>query len=71
VIYYFYILKSEKDNSYYLGSTVDVSKRLIQHNRGLSRYTKKQTSLENRPPGKISLLVPSEKKGISSKKMEE
>ena len=35
-----YILQSEKDNSFYIGSTQDLTKRLIRHNKGYSRYTK-------------------------------
>jgi putative endonuclease len=35
-----YILQSEIDGSYYVGSTQDVSARLERHNRGGSRYTK-------------------------------
>lgn len=35
-----YILKSEKDGSYYIGSTIKVDNRLDQHNKGYSRYTK-------------------------------
>ena len=35
-----YILQSQKDNSYYIGSTDDVVKRIEKHNKGYSRYTK-------------------------------
>ena len=35
-----YILQSEKDNSFYIGSTQDLNKRLIRHNKGYSRFTK-------------------------------
>ena len=35
-----YILKSEKDNTYYYGSTNDISSRLKYHNSGKVRYTK-------------------------------
>lgn len=35
-----YILQSDKDGSYYIGSTENVDKRLIKHNKGYSRYTK-------------------------------
>lgn len=34
-----YILRSLKNDSYYIGSTNDLERRLIQHNSGLSRYT--------------------------------
>lgn len=35
-----YILQSEKDSRYYIGSTDDLGKRLIRHNKGYSKYTK-------------------------------
>ena len=39
-MYYVYILKSQKDNSYYIGSTSNINKRFQQHNNGYSKYTK-------------------------------
>lgn len=36
-----YILYSKKLNSYYVGVTQDIEKRLYQHNSGYSKYTKK------------------------------
>lgn len=42
-----YILQSEKDGRYYIGSTDDLGKRLARHNSGYSRYTK------NRGPFKL------------------
>lgn len=41
-----YILKSEKDNRYYIGSTDDLEKRLIRHNSGYSKYTKGKGSFK-------------------------
>jgi len=38
--YFVYILKSLKDESYYVGSTQDLKSRLERHNRGRSKYTK-------------------------------
>jgi putative endonuclease len=35
-----YILKSLKDESYYVGSTNDMDDRLIRHNEGRVKYTK-------------------------------
>jgi putative endonuclease len=40
LMFYTYILKSEKDGKLYTGSTKDLRKRLMQHNKGLSTYTK-------------------------------
>ena len=40
MFYYNYILKSKKDGKLYTGSTKDLRKRLNQHNKGLSTYTK-------------------------------
>ena len=46
MFYYTYILKSKKDGSFYTGSTKDLRKRLIQHNNGLSTYTKSRRPFE-------------------------
>ncbi|RJQ24694.1 GIY-YIG nuclease family protein [Candidatus Parcubacteria bacterium] len=35
-----YILKSEKDGRFYIGSTGNISERIIRHNKGYSKYTK-------------------------------
>ena len=39
-MHYVYILKSLKDNKYYIGETKNVEKRLAYHNAGLQRSTK-------------------------------
>jgi len=38
--YFVYILQSELDSSYYVGSTQDIDARLGRHNQGRSKYTK-------------------------------
>jgi predicted GIY-YIG superfamily endonuclease len=38
-MYYVYILKSIKDNSYYYGSTENLKNRLSDHNSGKVTYT--------------------------------
>ena len=38
--FFTYILKSEKDNSFYYGSTENIEKRLKEHNSGKVKYTK-------------------------------
>ena len=38
--YYFYILRSKKNNKLYLGYTKDLKKRLKQHNSGKELATK-------------------------------
>jgi putative endonuclease len=38
--YFVYILRSQKDESYYVGSTQDINERLLRHNQGRSKYTK-------------------------------
>lgn len=38
-MFYAYIIKSEKDGSYYYGSTADLKKRLSEHNNCKSKYT--------------------------------
>jgi putative endonuclease len=38
--HYVYILKSMKDQKFYIGESTDVQKRLIFHNSGLQRSTR-------------------------------
>lgn len=38
-MHYVYIIQSQRDRSYYVGSTVDLKRRLQEHNRGTVRYT--------------------------------
>ncbi|MBW1981162.1 MAG: GIY-YIG nuclease family protein [Deltaproteobacteria bacterium] len=38
--YFVYILQSQKDGSYYVGSTQEVEERLCRHNEGRSSYTR-------------------------------
>ncbi len=40
MVYFVYILQSEKDGSYYIGHTEDLEDRLNRHNQGRSSYTK-------------------------------
>jgi putative endonuclease len=40
MFYYVYILKSQKNNSLYIGYTTDLRKRFKQHNNGESLATK-------------------------------
>ena len=42
-MFYFYILKSKKDGKCYLGSTNDLRRRIVEHNKGKifsTRYRK-------------------------------
>jgi putative endonuclease len=36
---YVYLIVSERDYSWYVGSTNNLKRRIIEHNRGDSRYT--------------------------------
>jgi len=45
-MFYLYILKSKKDNNLYIGSTNDLKKRLVEHNKGLVFSTKLRKPLE-------------------------
>ena len=38
---YVYILKSEKVNKTYVGSTSDLNRRILEHNSGMSTFTKR------------------------------
>ena len=38
--YFVYIIQSQKDESYYIGSTRDLDDRLQRHNKGRTKYTK-------------------------------
>ena len=44
--YFVYILQSQSDGSYYVGSTQDVTARLERHNQGRSKYTKSKRPWE-------------------------
>lgn len=39
-MFYVYVLKSQKDGTYYYGSTSNVAKRLRDHNSGKAKFTK-------------------------------
>ncbi|MFA6322655.1 MAG: GIY-YIG nuclease family protein [Candidatus Buchananbacteria bacterium] len=41
-MYYTYVLKSEKDSKLYVGFSIDLKKRIKQHNKGLVSATKKR-----------------------------
>ena len=39
-MYCVYVLQSKTYKSFYVGCTNDINRRLFEHNKGLSRYTK-------------------------------
>lgn len=41
-MYFVYIIQSQNDKSYYIGSTSNIEQRVIAHNTGKSVYTKKK-----------------------------
>ncbi len=41
--YWVYILESQKDHSFYIGSTTNLEQRVDQHNQGNSKYTSNKT----------------------------
>ena len=45
-MHFVYILKSQKDGSYYTGSTEDTQKRLAEHNDGTSKYSSTKAPFE-------------------------
>jgi len=44
--YYVYIIRSLKDSKYYVGYTTDLDRRLSEHNKGKSIYTKDRGTWE-------------------------
>jgi len=44
-MFYTYVLKSKKDNKLYVGFTPDLKKRMLNHNKGLSKATKDRRPL--------------------------
>ncbi len=46
MLFYTYVLKSEKDGKLYIGCTNDLKIRLSEHNRGLVQATKGRLPLE-------------------------
>ena len=40
MFYYVYILRSDKDNKFYIGHTNNLKRRLVEHNRGDNFSTK-------------------------------
>jgi putative endonuclease len=39
-MYYVYVIKSQTKGTFYTGHTVDIERRLIEHNNGVSFYTR-------------------------------
>jgi len=40
--WFVYIIQSKKDNSYYIGCTDNLERRISEHNSGMSKYTSKK-----------------------------
>ena len=45
-MYYVYILRSEKDNNFYVGYSSDLKNRFLQHEKGLVASTKNRRPLK-------------------------
>ncbi|MEI6649943.1 MAG: GIY-YIG nuclease family protein [Candidatus Moraniibacteriota bacterium] len=45
-MFYVYILRSKKDNDFYIGSTGDLKRRMKEHNRGVVESTRHRRPLE-------------------------
>ena len=41
-MHFVYVLQSLTDKTYYIGSTQNLNQRLVDHNTGKSRYTKRK-----------------------------
>ena len=63
--HYVYILRSLKDNGYYVGESADVEARLKFHNAGLQRSTKR------RAPFKLILTETFPDRGVALKREKE
>jgi len=46
MFYYVYVLKSLKDNKFYIGYTANLKKRLIEHRQGMVASTKSRTPFQ-------------------------
>jgi len=38
--YYLYIIQSDRDNSFYIGTAQNLEERILRHNQGRSKYTR-------------------------------
>ena len=45
-MFFVYIIQSQKDKSFYIGSTGAITERLNEHNFGITRYTKNKRPWE-------------------------
>lgn len=45
-MYYVYVLKSDKDESLYIGYTNDLKRRFVEHNQGKNTSTKHKTPFQ-------------------------
>ncbi|MFA5359563.1 MAG: GIY-YIG nuclease family protein [Patescibacteria group bacterium] len=45
-MYYIYLLRSKKDNNFYIGYSSDLKKRFLQHNAGEVESTRNRRPLE-------------------------
>jgi predicted GIY-YIG superfamily endonuclease len=45
-MHYVYIIQSQKDRSYYTGSTADLKIRVQEHNRGIVKFTSSKKPYE-------------------------
>jgi putative endonuclease len=45
-MFYVYLLKSLKDNNYYIGQTNNIERRLKEHNNGKNKSTKNRRPLK-------------------------
>jgi len=43
--YYLYIIQSDKEGSFYIGTTQNLDARILRHNQGRSKYTRTKRPL--------------------------
>ncbi len=66
---YCYILYSLKLNKYYIGSTIDIERRLEEHNRGKEKFTRTGTPWTLVYKEALSSLVEARNRELYIKKM--
>jgi putative endonuclease len=76
VMYFVYILYSEKLNKYYKGYTNNIEERLIRHNKGYEMFTSRGVPWKlklvlEKPTKREAILLENKLKNLNRKRLEE